>query len=186
MFSFETVMLGVALAIDAAVVSFAVGLMCTDLPLKKKIIRGGSLGLLFGAFQFLMLWLGSYGGYLFSYSSFGYLFQLVVAAIFLVIGLKVLQESFEDGIKKVEWGIVPLLFLAVATSIDALASGVSLGTLPKPHLDALEVGLITFLLCDIAFCTSFLLKTFPTQWPLRIAAVIFFFLGGKIIFEYIY
>jgi manganese efflux pump family protein len=186
MFSMETSLLGVALALDAAVVSFAIGILNLEATHKLKFSRGLAICILFGFFQFLMVWLGSLGGYLLSFSSYGYLFQLVVAAIFLVIAIRILQESLDDDDEHIEWGLIPLLILAIATSIDALAAGISLGTLPFALFSAIQVGVITFLICGVSYATSNFLKNFPTQWLLRSAALIFFFLGGRILYDYFF
>lgn len=186
MFSLETGLLGVALALDAAVVSFAIGLLNLEATHRLKFSRGFAVSTLFGFFQFLMVWLGSFGGYFLSFSSYGYLFQLVVAAIFLIIAIRILQESLDEDDEHIEWGLGPLLILAIATSIDALAAGVSLGTLPKAYLSALEVGIITFFICALAFASSNFLQKLPTNWLLRSASAIFFFLGGRIIYDYFF
>lgn len=184
MFSLETSLLGVALAVDAAVVSFAIGILNLDLPKTHKLSRALMTCALFGFFQALMVWLGSLGGYFLTFSSYGYLFQLIVALIFIVIAVRVLQESFKKDVDAVEWGFLPLVILAVATSLDALASGISMGPLPNTHLAALEIGVITFFICGGAFLLTLVLKTFPHQWLLRFASGIFFFLGGKILVSY--
>lgn len=184
MFSVETTLLGVALALDAAVASFAIGILNLDLRRTHKLSRGLLICGLFGFFQFLMVWLGSIGGYYFSFSSYGHLFQLVVAVIFLVIAVRVLQESFKKEDISIEWGIMPLIILAFATSIDALASGVAIGTLPETYLSAIGIGVITFLICAAAYLSSNFLKTFPTNWMLKLASVIFFFLGGRILSDF--
>lgn len=183
MFSLETTLLGVALAVDAAVVSFAIGILNLDLPKKQKISRGLMACSLFGFFQALMIWLGSLGGYFFTFSGYGHLYQLVVALIFMVIGTKVIQESFKKESEPVVWEFMPLLILAVATSLDALASGISMGPLPGAHMSALEIGLITFCICGAALMASTFLKSFPHQWLLRLAAIIFFALGGRILID---
>lgn len=185
MFSLEMSLMGVALAIDAAVASFAVGILNLDLSVHHKFRRGLLICLLFGFFQSLMVWLGSFAGFYLSFSSYGHLFQLVVAMIFFVIGVKVIQESLDDDDDgPIIWGFFPLVLMAVATSIDALAAGVSLGTLPNTHITALEIGLITFVICSFSYSCSFIFKSLPTNWLLRGAAVIFFFLGGQIIFQH--
>lgn len=186
MFSVETTLLGVALALDAAVASFAIGILNLELSNSQKLSRGLMITGLFGLFQFLMVWIGSIGGYYFSFSSYGYLFQLVVAVIFLVIGIRVLQESFRKEEVTIEWGLLPMIILAFATSIDALASGVAIGTLPETYLSALGIGIITFIICSFAYLSSNFLQSFPTHWMLRLAAVIFFFLGGRIVNDYFF
>lgn len=184
MFSAETALLGGALALDAAVASFAVGILNLNLSVNHKFQRGVTICLLFGLFQSLMLWVGSYGGYYLSFSNYGYLFQLTVASIFIAIGVKVFKESLDDDDEAIVWGFFPLIGIALATSIDALVAGVSLGTLPTPHMTALEIGLITFLICGVFYGASFFLKSLPTNWLLRLASIVFFFLGGRIIYEH--
>ncbi len=183
MFSLETSMLGVALALDAAVVSFALGILNLELSKTQKLTRGLIISSLFGFFQALMIWLGSLGGYFLTFSAYGHLYQLLVALIFIVIGLRVFQESFKKDVKPVVWEFLPLIIMAVATSIDALASGISMGPLPESLTSALEIGLITFVICGSAFSASMFLKSFPNRWLLLFASVIFFALGGRILVD---
>jgi putative Mn2+ efflux pump MntP len=185
MFSLETTMLGLALALDAAVVSFAIGLLHTGLNRSQKITRGLYVCGVFGLFQFLMLWLGSYGGYRLSFSRYGHLFHIIIAASFLIIGSSMLSKSFDRGQKTIRWGILPTLLLGVATSMDALASGLSLGTLPRAYLVAFEIGIITFFLSGLSYYLSSIIETLSTAWPLRIASCVFFYLGGRIMVGYI-
>lgn len=180
MFSLEILLLGVALAIDAGVVSFAFGLLNQELGSHHKIQRGLLAASAFGFFQFLMLWLGGFVGYFFTFSSFGNYFQLGVISIFLILGVKCIQESFSLEQRNVSWGIGSILILSVATSIDALVSGVSLATLPDAHLAAMEVGVITFIICLGFYVLAQYFKNIPNQWLLRFAGLIFFFLGGQI------
>ena len=53
MFSMETSLLGLALALDAAIVSFAIGILNLEATHTVKISRGMIVCLLFGFFQFL-------------------------------------------------------------------------------------------------------------------------------------
>jgi len=184
MFSFETTLLGVALALDAAVASFAMGIINLELPKTVRISRGLLVCSLFGFFQAFMIWLGSLGGYFLTFSGYGHLFQLAVALIFLIIGMRAFQESLKKVSQTVEWGFFPVVILAVATSIDALVSGISMGPLPQAHTNAIEIGLITFFICGIGFSMSIFLRSFPTQWLLRLASGIFFFLGGRVLIDF--
>lgn len=184
MFSLQSMLLGGALALDAAVVSFAVGILNLHLSIAHKFRRGLLICLLFGFFQALMVWLGSHAGYFLVFSSYGYLFQLIVSSIFFGIGVKVIKESLEAEEKQIVWGFIPLIVMAIATSIDALVAGISLGAVPGPHLMAAEIGVITFLICLLAYGASFLFNSLPTKWLLRLASLVFFFLGGKTIYEH--
>lgn len=184
-FPYEILALGLALAIDAAVVCFALGLIHLDLHVRKKWERGLLLSGIFGFFQFIMLWLGSYGGFLFTFSAYGHYFQLIVAGVFILIGLKFFQESLGDEKRDLHWGFVSICLLAIATSIDALAAGVSFGTLPNASTAALEVGLITFAVCGLFYTLSQFLTQIPEKWLFRIGSLVFLYLGGEIIWGYI-
>jgi putative Mn2+ efflux pump MntP len=128
-----------------------------------------------------MLWLGSYGGFVFSFSNYGHFYPLLIAGIFLTLSSKFFLDSFKTIHREIIWGILPLLALGLATSIDALASGLSLGTLPLTHLIALDIGLITFLLCLLFYGVAQIFKNIPEKWLLRLAGVIFLGLGLNII-----
>jgi putative Mn2+ efflux pump MntP len=180
MFSLEIVLLGIALAIDAAVVTFAISLVHLELSATHRVRRGFLISLAFGIFQALMLWLGSYAGYLFTFSSFGYFFQIGIGIIFFGLAFKFIQESMTLDEKKLEWGLLPVIILAFATSIDAMASGVSLGTIPRPYLAATEVGLITFFICGSFYFMGQFFRKIPDRWLLRFAAAIFVFLGVQV------
>jgi len=184
MLSLEILLLGCALALDAGIASFALGILNLDISIHHKFRRGLIICTLFGFFQFFMLWLGSHAGYYLSFSEYGYLFQLIVASIFIGLGTKVILESFNSDDRTIVWGLGSLLIIASATSLDALISGVSLGTLPYPHWTATEVGIITFLICSLFYGASFVLKSLPSQWLLRFAAFVFYILGGRVIFQH--
>ncbi len=186
MFPSEILILGAALAMDAAVVSFAYGLLCKKSTRMEKWQKGLITAFLFGFFQFLMLWLGSYAGYLISFSSIGHIFQFLVGSCFFLLAIKCVQESFSEGDTEFKWAFVPLLILATATSADALAAGVSLGTMPEAHFIALEVGIITAVFCSVFFTASQFLKSIPENWLLRLAASIFAFLGGQVMWQFIF
>lgn len=182
MFSLEILLLGVALAIDAAVVTFAVGLLHLEMTVAQRTKRGLMICAAFGIFQAAMLWLGSYAGYLFSFSSFGYYYQIAIAAVFLGLAVKFLNESFNVEQKHHEWGVIPVIILAFATSIDAMAAGISLGTIPQAHYAAAEVGLITFFICGSFYFLSHFFRQIPDRWLLRLASVIFVLLCGQTIY----
>lgn len=186
MFSLEIVLLGIALAIDAAVVAFAISLLHKNDNPSDKMKNGILVSSLFGGFQFLMLWLGSYCGYLFTFSSFGYFFQLSTGIIFFALALKCVHESFTLEAKRVEWKIVPVILLALITSIDAFAAGISFGTIPRAYYVGIEVGLITFLITGSFYMFGQFFREIPDRWLLRLSALIFFFLGGQVFYAYKY
>lgn len=185
MITLEILLLGLGLAVDAGIVSFALGLTTADDNVRHRLIKGLIITLTFGFFQFFMLWLGSYGGYLFAFSSYGHLSQVVVCGIFLLIGLKLFQDAQKDEEKELNWGAGSILALAVATSIDALAAGISLGTLPDAKFSALKIGIITFVVCSLFYGISFLFSSIPHRWLMRLGGIIFTGLGLRIVWHYI-
>lgn len=184
MFTSKILLLGVALAIDAAVVAFALSLIHKKMDKFGRVKSGSLIALVFGLFQFLMLWLGSYFGFLLTFSSYGYLFQFSSGLIFMGLGLKCLFESLSSEKKPVVWSAVPFLILAFVTSIDAFASGISLGTLPKVWLAAVEVGIVTFFICGLSYTLGNFFLELPDKWLLRFASVIFFFLSAQILWSF--
>ncbi len=186
MFNLPIILLGLALALDASVVSFAVSLLHKDRTFGEKVKNGFIIAMVFGLFQFLMLWLGSYAGYLFTFSNYGYYFQLAIGVIFFGLAFKCFQDSFSSDTKQVNWGFLPVIFLAFVTSVDAFISGMSLGTLPQTYLAAFEVGTITFLLCSVFYFAGQFFQAIPERWLLRLAGLIFVFLGGQILWNYRY
>ncbi len=130
------VIIAVALAMDA----FSVCISC------GMIIPGPGFGhyfrlaFHFGLFQFMMPIIGFFGGmYLESYiKSYDH---WIAFALLLIIGLKMIKESFKKesadcpvGERKDPSRGWSLIVLAVATSIDALAVGLSIGVLNRPIL----------------------------------------------------
>lgn len=178
MFSLEIVLLGLALAIDAAVVTFAFSLLHQDHAVSVRTRNAFFVSGCFGFFQFLMLWLGSHAGYLITFSQVGIYFRLSIGLIFFVLAGKCLVESLRFEERTVEWGLWPLFALSILTSIDALAAGVSLGTVPQAYLASFEVGTITFGVCLSFYFLGQFLDRIPSRWLLRIAGGLFLFLGG--------
>jgi putative Mn2+ efflux pump MntP len=136
---FETVVLAVALSMDAFAVSIGLG--------SKGNIRGLGLkaGLFFGSFQALMPFIGYLAGkgvlgWVEAYAH-GIAFGLLV-----LIGAKMIYEGFQEGIEEDIIGITnkTMLLLSIATSIDAMAAGFSLTLLDiNAYLACLVIGMTT-------------------------------------------
>ena len=179
----EGLLLGLALAIDASVASFAISLLHEHDPVKIKTQNGLLTCFVFGVFQGLMLWFGSLSGFILIFSSMGHYFHLIVGVIFLFLGLKCFQESSKNEVRQLQWGLGTLLVLALATSIDALAAGVSFATVPLAHLEAIQVGVMTFIVCALFYGAGQFLKKIPDRWLLTLAGLIFIFLSSRIFFK---
>lgn len=176
----EITLLGIALSIDAALATFALSLLHEHESMASKIKNGLIATVTFGVFQALMLWLGSYGGYVFTFSQYGYYFQILIGFIFFGLAVKCFYESFNKDQKIIEWGLLPVFVLGLVTSIDALAAGVSLGTIPAPYLAGIEVGFITFISCSAFYLVGQFFNKIPDKLLLLFAGLIFLFLGGQV------
>ena len=138
---FSTFAIAVGLAMDAFSVSLAGGAA-----LKKDIANTALLtGLMFGFFQFAMPVLGWIVGAPISsiINPFGY---WIVVALFFFIGGKMIYDAVngeEEGVSLI--GFKVLTLLAVATSIDALAVGISYGLLGEAILlPSVIIGIVAF------------------------------------------
>ncbi|NOH82286.1 manganese efflux pump [Vibrio genomosp. F6] len=138
----DVVILAIALSMDAFAVSIGLG--------AKHIKNSRALALMsgvyFGAFQGAMPLLGYLGGkgvlgFAESYAPW------VAFLLLVVIGGKMIHESMSDGAEKNIRDITHkvMFFLAIATSIDAIAAGFTLSVLDvNPMIACAIIGLITF------------------------------------------
>jgi putative Mn2+ efflux pump MntP len=139
------VIIAFGLAMDAFVVSIVSGSAQKDLHIKHVL----QIAFFFGGFQAFMPLIGSVAGLSFK----GYIADYthwVAFGLLGVVGGKMIYESFR--IKSVERSLDPskiyvLLALSVATSIDALAIGVTLSLITSSIITAVSIiGLVTFVL----------------------------------------
>lgn len=137
----STFLVALGLSADAAAASVASGLGASRLNLRNAV----KLALTFGFFQFLMPVIGWLAG-----SSFGEAIaeidHWIAFALLGLIGGKMIYEGLkEDGEAKELLGTVAVLTMAIATSIDALAVGLSYSFLQTPVLmPAVVIGVVTF------------------------------------------
>lgn len=140
----ELLLIAIGLAMDAFAVSVCKGLSFKEMSWKKAII----VGVYFGIFQALMPAIGYFLG-----ATFENLVTKIdhwIAFILLgFIGFNMLRETFgkdEEGSNdKVDFKT--MVVLAIATSIDALAIGITFAFLRVNVVVAvLLIGVITFLL----------------------------------------
>lgn len=184
MFLSETILLAFGLAMDAFAVSVSCGI--TD-PYAKKTnsLRAGTA---FGFFQAMMLLIGFALG--FSLKAFIEPIDHWVAFVLLgFIGGKMIKESLEPESEPVSLqSFKTLIILSFATSIDAMAAGISLAALGTSIiLPAIATGVITFLasVCGVwigaAFRTSKLGSTMDF-----LGGIILIAIGIKILLEHMF
>lgn len=138
----EIILIGLGLSMDAAAVSIANGLTYRNLKNSQKL----SMALAFGVFQALMPMLGYWAGSLFA--DFISRYAGITAFIILgIIGGNMIKESGsrdEEHCCVADFSVRTMFTMAVATSIDALAIGVSFAFLDVNIWEAvLLIGLTT-------------------------------------------
>lgn len=143
----EVVLVAIGLAMDAFAVSVCKGLSMKKMNWKKAII----VGLYFGIFQALMPVIGYFLGTTFE-SLVTKIDHWIAFGLLAIIGINMLKEAFdkdeEDRNDQVDFKT--MVVLAIATSIDALAVGITFAFLNINLLMAtLIIGLITFVVCVI-------------------------------------
>lgn len=142
----EVVLIGTGLAMDAFSVAVTDGILLK----KPKIMQAVKIAFFFGAFQFLMPCAGFLLGS--TFARFITAFDHWVAFVLLAfIGGKMIFEAVNSSGETEEiknpLSASTLFVMAVATSIDALAVGVSFATMGTPILEASAIiGIVTFII----------------------------------------
>ena len=141
----ELLVLAVGLAMDAFAVSVCKGL-CTKRADWEKALCAG---LWFGAFQAAMPVIGFFLGS--AFKDFVEAFDHWIAfGLLLLIGINMIREAFQDESENDDFGVKTMLPLAVATSIDALAVGVSFAMSDVKIVPSVSViGVVTFALSAV-------------------------------------
>ena len=139
----EIVLVAVGLSMDAFAVSITLGLSVK----KTKIIDYLIPGIYFGFFQGLMPLIGFFTGTLFAHRIAEFEHWIAFALLGL-IGGKMIKDSFSQGKEKTDenpFHLLKMLLLAIATSIDALAIGVTFAFFEMNILLAIAIiGITTF------------------------------------------
>ncbi len=139
------IIIAVGLAMDAFAVSIVSGAAYKQLKLKHTL----RIALFFGGFQALMPLVGSLAGLSIKKYIEGF-DHWIVFGILSAIGAKMIYESFKIGTEGQSFdpsNISTLLVLSVATSIDALAVGITLSLITSPIITAvIIIGSVTFVL----------------------------------------
>ena len=121
----EIFLLAVGLSMDAFAVS-----VCKGLAMRKATLKSGlTCGIWFGGFQALMPVVGFFLGALFADAIVAF-DHWVAFGLLVLIGGNMLKEAFEKGCgceeHNADMSVKTMFVMAVATSIDALAVGISL------------------------------------------------------------
>lgn len=147
----ELILIAISLSMDALAVAICKGLSMTKLNMRQMV----TVGVYFGVFQAVMPLIGFFAGTRFSSAIEAY-DHWVVFILLLLIGLNMIRESFKKEIESTDGaeedngtstGIKAMLPLALATSVDALAVGITFAILDVNIVRAVTlIGITTLLL----------------------------------------
>lgn len=183
----ELFLIGVGLSMDAFAVSVCKGLAMEKINKKQAVV----IGLYFGGFQALMPLLGWLLGVRFQ----KYIVSIdhwVAFTLLTFIGGKMILEAVRDredqeiGQKDLPLNHREMLIMAVATSIDALAVGITFAFLDVPIAEAVTViGCTTFVLSIAGVVVG---NFFGTRYKKKAeisGGVILILIGLKILTEHL-
>lgn len=179
---FELFILAVGLSMDAFAVSVCKGLSVQKLKPEHMLIAG----LYFGGFQALMPLIGYLLGV--QFQSLIQQFDHWIAFVLLsLIGLSMIKESREEAdALNDSFSFKTMLPLAVATSIDALAVGVTFAFLQVDIVPAVSfIGVTTFILSAIGIRIG---NIFGCKYKSRaelIGGIVLIVMGIKILLEHL-
>lgn len=178
----ELFFIAVGLSMDAFAVSVCKGLSVSRVRMRHRL----SVGLYFGGFQALMPLIG----YL-----LGSQFQQMITSVdhwiafvlLVVIGINMIREARGDAEEvDASFGVKSMLPLAIATSIDALAVGVTLAFLQVNILASVSlIGATTFVLSIIGLTVG---NLFGAKYKSRaeiLGGIVLIVMGIKILAEHL-
>lgn len=179
----EILLLGIGLAMDAFAVSICKGLSMKKMNWKNAII----IALYFGVFQALMPMIGYFLGT--TFESLVTTFDHWIAFVLLsVIGGNMIKESFdkEEEKKNDNVDFKTMIVLALATSIDALAVGITFAFLDVNLLLAISIiGIVTFIISMLGVKVG---NKFGDRYQNKaelVGGIILVVLGIKILLEHL-
>lgn len=143
----ELIILSIGLAMDAFAVSICKGLSMSKMKWKNAII----IGLYFGIFQALMPLIGYLLGISFQ-NAITNIDHWIAFVLLVGIGINMIKEAMSNETKETNDSVKfkDMIILAIATSIDALAIGVTLAFLKVNIVLSMSIiGIITFIISII-------------------------------------
>jgi manganese efflux pump family protein len=186
----QTLLLAAALSMDAFAVSIGTGVCIPGI----KPFHAIRASLAFGLFQFAMPILGWLLGDAFRSLIQGF-DHWIAFGLLALVGGKMIVESFEAkdpsscseeerarGDIRNPW---TLLVLAVATSIDALAVGLTYNVLGTPILaPAAVIGIVTFALCAVGIEFGKRIGARFERWSELAGGLVLVGIGAKMLIEH--
>ena len=179
----ELFILAVGLSMDAMAVAVCKGLSVRKLKVGHAVITG----LYFGGFQALMPLIGYFLGSQFR----EYIVSVdhwIAFVLLTLLGANMIRESFGEA-EEVDASFCPraMLPMAVATSIDALAVGVTFAFLPNTNIWAAVsfIGVITFALSMVGVWIGHLFGAKFKSKAALVGGIVLIGMGLKILLEHL-
>lgn len=181
---YELFLLALGLSMDAFAASVCKGLAAERLNWRHMVLAG----LWFGGFQALMPLLGCFLGTAFS-AQIAAVDHWIAFLLLSVIGGNMILESFshKSSQSSGSFSVKAMLPMALATSVDALAVGVTFGLLPGVQIRAavLLIGVTTFLLSALGVKVGSVFGRRYEAGAERLGGAILLLLGLKILLEHL-
>ena len=179
----ELFLIAVGLSMDAFAVSVCKGLAMPKCTFKKAAI----VGLWFGGFQALMPAIGYILGAQFQ-EAIASIDHWIAFVLLALIGGNMIHEALDNDEEEADASldVKPMFLLAVATSIDALAIGITFAFLKVNIIPAVcFIGIVTFI---ISFAGVKIGNVFGARYKNKaeiVGGVILILLGLKILLEHL-
>jgi len=178
----ELILTATGLSMDAFAVSICKGLALRKMEWSRALL----CGIWFGVFQGLMPLIGFFAGSHFAKAVSGVDHWIVFIVLSLIGGNMIREALGKDEDVDPSFGIAGMFLLAVATSIDALAVGVSFAFL-KMNIwtSAITIGCITFFISTAGVKIR---NAFGTRYKSKAelaGGTILIFIGLKILIEHL-
>lgn len=180
----ELLLLGVGLSMDAFAVS-----VCKGLAMKKATLKAElTCGVWFGGFQALMPLIGFFLGTLFAEAIQAF-DHWIAFGLLALIGGNMLKEALsgEEEAADADLSVKTMFLMAVATSIDALAVGISLAMAGDVNIWVAVslIGVTTFVLSAIGVAVGNIFGSRYEKKAELAGGVILILLGIKILLEHL-
>ena len=184
----ELIITAIALSMDAFAVAICKGL-CTE---RVKLRHMALTGAWFGGFQALMPLIGFLLG-----SAFAKFIEpvdhWVAFALLSLLGINMLKEAFskEDGescdCSDSSFAFKTMLVMAIATSIDALAVGITFALLPGVNIIVAigSIGVITFILSALGVKIGSVFGAKNKKYAEITGGAVLILIGVKILLEHL-
>ncbi len=179
----ELFVIAVGLSMDAFAVAVCKGLSVGQAKFKHLL----TAGLYFGFFQAIMPLIGFFIGVSFQ-STVEFIDHWIAFILLAFIGFNMIKESLGDDEElDASFSVAAMLPLAIATSIDALATGVSYAFFPNFHIvpAVIFIGVTTFVLSAIGVYMG---SHFGTKYRAKsemAGGIILIAMGLKILLEHL-